>query len=1236
MCVGTRAAGFGGSAADTSIVVGPARRRSYCGRALVGAAPLPVLLLLLLSVMCVKADIEIEVFSLLHHQKIEKRFVEAVNAGFNASMTSRRWKTAPSVHVKVMHPFTPSASPISGFQQAVERNRGKLFVVVGPLGDFGTVSSLITLLAEQDVVAFAPLTGSSGGRGWNPNLYFTRASPSAELLALIRYALGRLRTIRLGFMYLHNVFFGVEEYDVAQRILRRMGYGFCGVFTLSSSLTGVASTRHFDSAWNTFVESRPQAVIVFAPPVGDTARFIRNLVADSRTRSAYVLVPSMLQFAIENMWREALAFAASPFVDGQVVVTGTNPLARDTQYHAIRRFQRDVRSYLKSNPGVTVFNASSNFDHDDIDGQLLVYGWITGEVLAQALSVPERLTDRKTFMQSLYDQRRYVIDDLVIGDYGGECAGWAAGQGAMCWCNQGGNTVHVRVIGRGYRLLDAPDGIMMFDSSHCYPSEVEMQAPFNGVSVLIPDRPTALHAAVEMEEGASLLEVREHNQDSRLFFDTIVSPFSGAAEELQREWSTKITTAVLGVVDEAMLKTPGVAFIDPVPLAPRLNKMERNVIHLSPTLEQQFYVCTSYLSRNDKKRLHIVIRSTDAAAIEDVLKKTLATFSVEPQSVVVLDGNATVEGHLPDSGDVYVIGLTAADPVVIAAHLNSHDSARVFVPFFDVVLLHEEFFNAFEGVSSADRVLFATNLPHWADEITASEVVQKFYTAERNASRRTPLSLLGFATAYFMRVIISPMKAMNATALVDSIFAQSVVNVGEMRYGPFADDGCFLKGVPRLTGCAVNYGATQVSVWSMARALNASIPPLTNPMTPSMRYLDPDAGKLSRGQLAGVIASSILVALLLVALTTVLLHVSRHNTRDNNSAPKEPTDPVTIVFTDIESSTAQWAAHPDVMADAVATHHKLIRALISQYECYEVKTVGDSFMIASRSAFMAVQLVRDLQRAFLRHNWGASVFDECYRRLEQDRALESEGYVPPTARLDPDVYRKLWNGLRVRVGVHTGLCDIRHDEVTKGYDYYGHTSNMAARTESAANGGQILLTRATYLSLSTAEREQLDVTALSAVPLRGVPDPVEMYQVDAVVGRSFAALRLDGEVDLVAESELAVCHASDTSSATTALDESSQIITSCFETLLGAFTPSKRRDLLLPICERWRVTLPQKTKSVWDDNDCQEVMRRIATKVGRVVDFHVVDDGGCSTETVSSASVIIISNRVEDFTAHQT
>ena len=53
----------------------------------------------------------------------------------------------------------------------------------------------------------------------------------------------------------------------------------------------------------------------------------------------------------------------------------------------------------------------------------------------------------------------------------------------------------------------------------------------------------------------------------------------------------------------------------------------------------------------------------------------------------------------------------------------------------------------------------------------------------------------------------------------------------------------------------------------------------------------------------------------------------------------------------------------------------------------------------------------------------------------------------------------VWGGLRVRVGINTGPCDVVFDEVTKGFDYYGTTVNTAARVEAVGHGGQVIATK---------------------------------------------------------------------------------------------------------------------------------------------------------------------------------
>ncbi|ORC86669.1 putative receptor-type adenylate cyclase, partial [Trypanosoma theileri] len=128
---------------------------------------------------------------------------------------------------------------------------------------------------------------------------------------------------------------------------------------------------------------------------------------------AVLLGPLAVQDMLLSVWREAVD-AGVPFVSGQVITTGTNPLAKDTQYVAIQRFQREMEKYLNES-GQTFFDDPQHFLNNDNDGEVMFSWWIAGEVLMQAMSSREWLQNRSTFVASLFDQRRYMIDDLVIG-----------------------------------------------------------------------------------------------------------------------------------------------------------------------------------------------------------------------------------------------------------------------------------------------------------------------------------------------------------------------------------------------------------------------------------------------------------------------------------------------------------------------------------------------------------------------------------------------------------------------------------------------------------------------------------------------------------------------------------------------------------------------------------------------------------------------------------------------------
>ncbi|RNE97079.1 esag4 [Trypanosoma rangeli] len=884
-----------------------------------------------------------------------------------------------------------------------------------------------------------------------------------------------------------------------------------------------------------------------------------------------------------------------------------------------------MQDYLE-NSGQTDYADKDHFLKNDGDGELMVSGWIAGEVLAQALSNGEWLSDHKTFVASLFDQRRYMVGDLVIGDYGGECKGAAASQGATCYCNEGGRTVYMKRFVEDYRARTVKEGLMTFRLSDCDALDTFMPPVFSGMAFLMTDNGAAQRAFGEIRFGFMSAYIRPTGwwEPGEISIFPRVSTLNSSRDALQSQMQSRRVHGVFGVVTEAMLDVGNVVFIDPLLLEPRLNRFRRYAIHLSPTLEQEFFVLAKYLGNTSVRSAHAVIRGEEAAAVADVLRRSLVTSGVSLQSPTLLAGGDALAGHLPAEGDVFVVGLAAVDVAAIAKHVASHGSVRVFVAFSEFALLHADFVAAFDGGAGADRVVFATSLPHWNDANSTSETAQEFIRTVTDATQRTPLSLMGFASTQLLQTVLSRMDKVTAELLAAFFYRSITVTVKDMQYGSFAD-GTACDAADGAV-CAKNYGATYISVWSLARALDPAVPVLFPAVTPSMEYVEPAAHGLVTAQLVGIaIAVVFLVAIIVVAIIVVVLCCCR-DSRDNANAPKEPTDPVTLVFTDIESSTALWAACSELMPDAVATHHQLIRALIAKYGCYEVKTIGDSFMIACKSVFAAVQLVRELQQVFLQQAWGTSVLDDAYRKFEEGRAEEDvEGYVPPTAHLDAAVYRQYWSGLRVRVGVHTGLCDIRRDEVTKGYDYYGDTANMAARTESVGNGGQVLLTRAAYMALSTAEREEVDVTALGTVALRGVPQPVEMYQVDAVPGRTFAALRLDREAAELYDG-LDVTLSSGEASASSSLGAVGHAILSVLVLLFGAVAVSQRLKLLRPLCERWRVDVPRGVGAGHEVEACSVAMERLAARMGRVMKnaCKAADKGG--SHTGSSPRVSLLGN----------
>ena len=180
--------------------------------------------------------------------------------------------------------------------------------------------------------------------------------------------------------------------------------------------------------------------------------------------------------------------------------------------------------------------------------------------------------------------------------------------------------------------------------------------------------------------------------------------------------------------------------------------------------------------------------------------------------------------------------------------------------------------------------------------------------------------------------------------------------------------------------------------------------------------------------------------------------------------PGEETEIATIVFTDIRASTSIWEHAPEGMRAGLKIHNTVIREVMQMFGGYEVKTIGDAFMVAFTSTQDGV-------------NFGLRVHELLREAVWPDSLLED---APICAEQG-----SLWGGLTVRIGVNTGPVSVEQNALTGRTDYFGHTVNVAARLESTCKPGAVAVPCDLYssecrsCSAVVGDAEALDLKGVS-------------------------------------------------------------------------------------------------------------------------------------------------------------
>jgi predicted ATPase/serine/threonine protein kinase len=173
---------------------------------------------------------------------------------------------------------------------------------------------------------------------------------------------------------------------------------------------------------------------------------------------------------------------------------------------------------------------------------------------------------------------------------------------------------------------------------------------------------------------------------------------------------------------------------------------------------------------------------------------------------------------------------------------------------------------------------------------------------------------------------------------------------------------------------------------------------------------------------------------------------------DSWGTPELPAGTVTMLFSDVEGSTALLSRLGDLYGEALSAQRAAMRAAMSDWRGREMGAEGESFFVVFESAADAVACCAAAQRALAAHDWpgGAAV--------------------------------------RVRMGLHSGEPSPHED------GYIGIDVHRGARIMATAHGGQVVMSHVTWQLAHPGLPAELSVRDLGSHRLKDIDAPERLFQ----------------------------------------------------------------------------------------------------------------------------------------------
>ena len=1064
---------------------------------------------------------------------------------------------------------------------------------LGIAASFGTGANIGAQRALKNggfrIATFGPMTGSASLRTtFYENSINIRAGYDDEVLAQLTYVLATKAYRRIAFMHSDDGF-GLPALDLANAAMARIGIEFVHVQVYVNS---EIPNYNYTAMAKSFVDARPQAIVMWA--IGSISSQLIAAIRAQTSEKIEIMLPSVSSSRLPDDIPPS-----APRNDLIVTQVYPHPLSDTSALsRAFRRAMDDLMPTLGLPTDYGLFTQE---------------GYITGRLVIEALRKARSLT-RAALLQSVYENRMFQIDELLFGPYSNDCpavhaTASSSGRSSLCYCSQGLRTLWFTRVNEGpdYRdrtYLEAPDlgDGSSYSIADCYGDAATLLSSPEAYSILSPS--TVSSESIRLHAGLT----RSLNDKVIVIPENITS--DAAAPTVARTVTeTRLVSVVTGIrvpPPSIMGDTPTINAIRYPPVI--TSTFVRNEIYFTPTLQQQIFTIVSSVASSTQGRPLYVLHIGDAAAAAEVMsvvEKAVASFlglSIAGQyrDTSLSPALQATISTLP--GQWVILGAKTAVEMTTLLAIAGSSTSTFYFPFEDL-LVHWSVISLSNATSSSvnQRLRFASCFTTPMGSIQGS-----------SETFTDPLVAVGYLIERAMQSVLLSTAERTPPKVIDTIYFRRVLTVDSLRLGPFIDScGSSSPGCENNAGAASVYLVSLSQVNRTSRSYSAHAVQFESGVIPYVDHTTP-----SWATPAAILGIVIGAVALLIGVLIAIVFIRNHN-RSKRYAVTSGDKPFAVLFTDIESSTMLWAEAPEAMGPAIDLHNEVMREVLQEYKMYEVKTIGDAFMIVCDCPTRALAFSIAVEKRLSECEWDPKIV-QVYENIARLKGTFDENSDFGT-----------WNGLRVRIAVHYGIAEPKFEENTQRYDYHGNAINTTARVEGLARGGEIMITETVRNKIMEDKKEEYKVAVshAQAAPsqgtpeLRGVTDPIEVFCVGIIEdrlmkprdqllpkasGKQLNSQPGDGESSSQTGSNGLV-------GMQTAIGESNadntteQVIT----TFLSVLPPRERKKVMVMIAHKWRVDAAR----VGDD-----LLPILAAKVAEVRDARAFLRGDINADTLSRKS----------------